>query len=73
MELVESYRGFEIRRTTPGHLIVVDPLDAPADRAGLVTLLAGSDALDALFFPTVAAARATIDTFIANGLVRPGF
>jgi hypothetical protein len=71
MKLVAWHQGFEVWRTSAGHLVVVDPYGSVTDRANLVELLLTADALDALFFPTVEAAVATIDGFIGAGLVRP--
>ena len=70
MNVVGSYRGFEIQRTSAGHLVVVDPAESPADRARLVELLSDAGSLDALFFPCIESAQETIDEFIALGLVQ---
>ena len=66
MELVERYWGLDILRTTAGHLVVVDPMDSPADRQEAVELLAANGVLDALFFPDVEQARHAIDGFLAE-------
>jgi hypothetical protein len=71
MKLLLRYQGFEVRRTSAGHLVVVDPDESAADRAILVELLAEADALDALFFPTADDAIEAIDGFIASAIVRP--
>jgi hypothetical protein len=69
MKLVTAYRGFEICRTSAGHLVVVDPRDTAADRAALAALLASGGVIDALFFPSLADAATAIDDFVALGLV----
>ncbi|OAI40633.1 hypothetical protein AYO38_05625 [bacterium SCGC AG-212-C10] len=71
MELVERYRGFEVRPTSVGHLVVVDPQDGWHDRAELVLTLASGNVLDALFFPCVTSARETIDGWVESGLTHP--
>lgn len=72
VELVERYRGFEICRTTAGHLVVLDPRDSEEERGALTELLANAGALDALFFPSVEEAHEVIGLFIANGLTHGG-
>jgi len=72
MELLLRRHGFEVQRTSAGHVVIVDPQDSVADRATLVSLLAEADALDALFFPSVEEAVETIDGYIANRLTRRG-
>lgn len=66
MRLVANHQGFEICRTTAGHLVVVNPLCSSADRVGLVRFLAAAGALDALFFPTLADALDAIDEMVAK-------
>jgi hypothetical protein len=64
MKLVEQYRGFEICQTSAGHLVVLDPRDPQEVREKLFELLANADALDALFFPNLPAARQAIADMI---------
>ena len=60
MELVERYLGFDICRTSAGHLVVVDPRDGPEVREELFTMLVEAGALDALFHPNLLDARAAV-------------
>ena len=70
MELVETYRGFEICLLSTGLLVVIDPQDTPQERFRMVSLLAAEGAFDALFFADIAEARDAVDGFISLGLVR---
>lgn len=70
MELIETYRGFEICRVSAGLLVVLDPEDTPQERFRMVSLLAAEGAFDALFFAEVTEAREAIDGYIALGLTR---
>ena len=66
MRLVASHEGFEICRTSTGHLVVLNPLCSSVDRAYLVRFPAASGSLDALFFPTMADAYQAIDEMVAK-------
>src|SRR5438105_11569536 len=69
MELAEEYRGFEVGRTSAGHLVVLDPCDCRGERLELVKALARSNVLDKLFFPTIDDAHRAIDWLIDHDAV----
>jgi hypothetical protein len=65
VKLVLKYQGFEICRTSAGHLVVLHPACSRVERAELVELLADAGSLDALFFPSVDDAFEAIDQALA--------
>ena len=60
MEVLERLFGFEICRTSAGHLVMANPLEPPEERALAVRLLIQADALDALFFDSIDEARLAV-------------
>ena len=70
MKRLRRYQGFEICRTSAGHLVVLNPGSSRTERADLVELLAAADSLEALFFPTTQHAMAAIDEMVAAHLGR---
>ena len=71
MEVLLRYEGFEICRTSAGHVVVVDPDWSRQERANVVELLGDAGALDALFFPNPYLAVIAIDEAIAAGVEHP--
>jgi hypothetical protein len=67
MQHVVWHRGLEICRTSAGHVVIVDPSETREDRAIFVHLLADTNSLDALFFPSVDAAVAALDEYATSG------
>ncbi len=65
MELLTRYEGFEICRTSAGHIVVLPPDHEKTDRANLVELLGSAGMLDALFFPGIDDAVLAIDEALA--------
>ena len=68
VEPLLRYQGFEICRTSAGHLVVVDPDWSRGERAYVVELLGDAGVLDALFFPNAYLAIIAIDEAIAAGI-----
>jgi len=66
MKRIDVYRGFEVWRTSAGHLVVREAGRSQADRLELVELLAMNGVLDALFFPSLEAARKVVDGYVES-------